>query len=49
MAPAICAPLDEGINALMILQWNVVLGCGLDKCGPECGLEVGLYECGTES
>lgn len=26
-----------------------MLGCGLDKCGPEYGLEVGFFECGIES
>lgn len=33
----------------MILKWNVVLGCGLEKCRPEYGLEVCFYECGIES
>jgi hypothetical protein len=33
----------------MILNWNVVLGCGLEKCRPEYGLEVGFYECDIET
>jgi len=33
----------------MILKWNVMLGCGLDRCGLEYGLEVGFYECCIES
>ena len=49
LAPGICAPLDQGIDGVMVLKWNVVLGCGLDKCGPEYGLEVGFFECGIES
>jgi hypothetical protein len=49
LAPGICAPLDQGIDGVMILKWNVVLGCGLEKCVPEYGSEVGFYECGIES
>jgi hypothetical protein len=30
------------------LKWNVVLECGLDKYGPEYGLEVSSFERGIE-
>jgi hypothetical protein len=49
LTPGICAPLDQGIDGVVILKWHVVLWCGLDKCGLEYGLEVGFYECCFES